>query len=84
MNRCELKDNLKEHIDGLKEEFVSSYSGSSGSAGSKLPSFANFKADMGEDSHLSLLSPHPFACLFCFQPFAHSIGYMLRTYCVAF
>lgn len=54
LNRGELKENLKEHIDGLKEEFVSSYSGSSGVGGSKLPNFATFKADMGKTASAAL------------------------------
>jgi len=49
LNRCEMKDNLKEHIDGLKEEFLSQYSGSGGGGGgSKLPTFAAFKSDMAK------------------------------------
>jgi SYP7 family syntaxin len=53
LNRCEIKDNLKDHIDGLKEEFLSQYSGGSSGGGSKLPTFDAFKADMAKKANAS-------------------------------
>jgi len=50
LNRGEMRDNLKEHVDGLKQEFISAYSGTSGGAEEavKLPTFQSFKQEMGE------------------------------------
>lgn len=57
VNRGEIKDSLKEHIDGLKEEFLAAYSGSSGrddgTGAPKLPNFIQFKQDMGAFSFSS-------------------------------
>jgi hypothetical protein len=51
INRGEIKDNLKEHIDGLKEEFLSAYAGASAATSApKLMNFTQFKAEMGESS----------------------------------
>jgi len=51
VSRGEIVANLREHIDGLKNEFVQDYAGGGGGGGSrvgqpKVQTFSEFRADM--------------------------------------